>query len=317
MKSLPDWKKFEIIIAEIQKQLAPQAEVRHNHKIRGKSGSLRQFDVTVSEAVGLIPVTIVIECKHYKRKVTVDKVEAFSRKIRDVGASCGVMITTTDFDSGAKSIAQQDGIILLSYREAKEEDWAKLVGPGAWLTFVARGGDFEMARIEFDDDGQEDVPISGDEQVFLSGDGDDKYRPIGTVEQIFLNLPVTVQPEIPIGPVEGRVELLLPLFLDVAGKWKRIKSFHFKMKIVAKAFALNLRLAGGSVLEDVPSGRTRVVHAVSEGFDWAEVLRTQLGTELTEEQFQQLKDAPGIEFPVIDLTEAKQYFRVVLTHKQK
>ncbi len=38
----PDWKKLEQVIGEVQKFLAPKAEVRRNHRIKGRSGRMRQ-----------------------------------------------------------------------------------------------------------------------------------------------------------------------------------------------------------------------------------------------------------------------------------
>jgi hypothetical protein len=52
----PKWKQFETIIADIHQQLAPDAVVRHNHRIVGKSGRKRQLDVTVSQNIGDYPM---------------------------------------------------------------------------------------------------------------------------------------------------------------------------------------------------------------------------------------------------------------------
>jgi hypothetical protein len=50
--------------------------------------------------------------------VGIEKVEAFVTKLRDVGASQGVMVSNTGFDAGAKAIAKDNLVTLLSYRQA-------------------------------------------------------------------------------------------------------------------------------------------------------------------------------------------------------
>src|SRR5215213_6471237 len=114
-ESLKKWEEFETLIAELQAQTAPNADVQHNQRVKGRSGRFRQLDITLSQKVGLYPVFIVIECKHYRRRVGIEKVEAFVTKLRDVGASHGVMISNTGFDEGAKSIAKDNLVTLLSY----------------------------------------------------------------------------------------------------------------------------------------------------------------------------------------------------------
>src|SRR5436309_728 len=84
--SLSEWKDFELLLAELQQQTAPDAHVQHNQRIKGRSGRVRQLDITISQNVGLYPVLVVIECKRHKRRVGMDKVESFVTKLRDVGA---------------------------------------------------------------------------------------------------------------------------------------------------------------------------------------------------------------------------------------
>lgn len=55
-------------------------------------------------------VLVVIECKHYKSKVSVDDVEEFHSKIDDIGAHKGIMITTLGYQAGSKKAALGRGI---------------------------------------------------------------------------------------------------------------------------------------------------------------------------------------------------------------
>jgi len=70
-----NWKLFEKIVAAIHYAESRGAKVVWNDKINGK-----QFDVTVRFQHGLRDYLTVIECKDYKKPVSVDKVEAFVTK---------------------------------------------------------------------------------------------------------------------------------------------------------------------------------------------------------------------------------------------
>lgn len=53
MDKLPEWEKFEILVADVQKTLAPQASVNKNEKIYGKrSNTYRKIDIVVRQKVG-------------------------------------------------------------------------------------------------------------------------------------------------------------------------------------------------------------------------------------------------------------------------
>jgi hypothetical protein len=63
---------LEILVAKIQKLLAPNAEVLHDVKLRGrKSNRMRQIDVLVRDRVGQYEILIIIDCKDYQRPVSV------------------------------------------------------------------------------------------------------------------------------------------------------------------------------------------------------------------------------------------------------
>ena len=149
----PDWKILEEVVAKIQRYLLPDADVRHNHRVKGKSGRRRQLDVTVSYKIAGVPIFVVFECKRRnKRPVPMEEVEKFAGTLRDVremqvGATVGVMVSRTGFDAGAKAIARQEQVALRNYRETDETDWAKLIAKGAWLTFYEPDFNVEQAQV--------------------------------------------------------------------------------------------------------------------------------------------------------------------------
>ena len=100
-----DPRDLEILVAKIQKQLAPEAEVLHDVKLDGrKSKTKRQVDVLVREKIGQYEIQIIIDCKDYARRVDVKGVEAFSGLLSDVGAQKGVLVAPKGFTETAKTL---------------------------------------------------------------------------------------------------------------------------------------------------------------------------------------------------------------------
>lgn len=72
----PEWLQLETLIADIQQQLAPGAKVTHNATLPGyDSETNRQIDVLVEQSIGQFSMSIVIDCKDYKKPVDVKGVE--------------------------------------------------------------------------------------------------------------------------------------------------------------------------------------------------------------------------------------------------
>ena len=68
-KTSPPWRELEKTVAEIHRQLAPDAEVEHDIKVVGRSGRKRQLDVRITSKIGPYPVNIVLECRKTGRRV--------------------------------------------------------------------------------------------------------------------------------------------------------------------------------------------------------------------------------------------------------
>jgi len=116
-----DWKKFERLVAAIHHTETQGATVVWNDSING-----RQFDVTLRFKVGLHDYLTVIECKDYKTKVPVEKIDAFVTKARDVNANKAVFVTSNGYQSGCFAVAARHGIKLLTLNEKVEFDISKI-----------------------------------------------------------------------------------------------------------------------------------------------------------------------------------------------
>lgn len=116
-----DWKEFERLVAAIHRVETQGADVRWNEVING-----RQFDITLRFKLGLHDYLTVIECKKYKRKVPVEKIDAFATKARDVNANKAVFVSSNEFQSGCIPVAQRHGIKLLTVNKKIEIDTSRL-----------------------------------------------------------------------------------------------------------------------------------------------------------------------------------------------
>ena len=84
-------------------------------KYLGKSGHHHSIDVSVEfELVGL-KFIVLIECKHYKRRVGIDDLLEFAARLDDVGAHKGIVVTPMGFQEGAIKTAQAKGIALVKF----------------------------------------------------------------------------------------------------------------------------------------------------------------------------------------------------------
>lgn len=96
------WERYEFSVHEMLAALDPHAEVRHNEYVEGRlSRRLRQVDVFVRGAVAGIEITIIVECKRYRRPVAIGDVDQFIGKLLDLSADRGVLYSYSGFTSGA------------------------------------------------------------------------------------------------------------------------------------------------------------------------------------------------------------------------
>ena len=99
----PEWQQLELLIAEIQKDLAPGATITHNATLWGHdSETNRQIDVLVEQQIGQFPMRIIFDCKDYKVPVDVKGVDGFISMVRDVRAHQGCLVSAKGFTASAK-----------------------------------------------------------------------------------------------------------------------------------------------------------------------------------------------------------------------
>jgi Restriction endonuclease len=96
------WERYELSVHEMLAVLDQQSEVEHNKYVEGRlSKRPRQVDVLVRGAVVGIDITVVVECKHYRRPVAIGDIDQFIGKLLDIGADRGVLYSYSGFTNGA------------------------------------------------------------------------------------------------------------------------------------------------------------------------------------------------------------------------
>lgn len=124
MSKQREWQKFESLVADIQRTLAPQAKIRKKEKILGKrSKTLREIDISLRQKVGQYNVFVAMDCKDYKRPVNVKDIEAFIGLIKDVGANKGAIVSASGFTQAARTRATDAGIDIYRLVDAEKHDW--------------------------------------------------------------------------------------------------------------------------------------------------------------------------------------------------
>lgn len=105
---------FERVVAEIQAQFDPSAQITHNEHLTDRLGQSRQFDVVIRGTVAGHQVLGVIECKDLSRKVGTPEVDAFVTKASDVNANLRILISKNGFSGPALEKCKHYGIRALS-----------------------------------------------------------------------------------------------------------------------------------------------------------------------------------------------------------
>lgn len=119
----PKWQKFEEFVASLQSSSTPDAVVKLDDKIKGKSGVVRQIDVSVRYRLGQFDLLIIIDCKDWKTRVDINDVGSFIDVVEDVEANKGAIVCNAGFTTGAKKRATEKGIDLLLAVDAENMDW--------------------------------------------------------------------------------------------------------------------------------------------------------------------------------------------------
>jgi len=111
-------------------------DVRHNVKMRGRSGVEHQIDVYAEYRASLHVSKVIVECKSYDKPIDKDVVMKLIHEVDDLGVDKGVLITTSYFTPDAISTAQGYNIELWDGVKLKELLGEASIEEGKVLTDV-------------------------------------------------------------------------------------------------------------------------------------------------------------------------------------
>lgn len=94
-RTTPAWRQFELDVVKTIQNLDPAAVVLHDQRVNGHySGTERQLDAVAKKSIAGASIELVIECKQYKRKLGIGKIDEFVGKLIDLGCSHGILYAT-------------------------------------------------------------------------------------------------------------------------------------------------------------------------------------------------------------------------------
>ncbi|MBD9478868.1 restriction endonuclease [Pseudoxanthomonas sp. PXM02] len=113
-------------------------ESKHLEKFSASDGDY-EIDVTARfNALGA-NFLVLVECKHHKRKIERQDVQVLDARIRSMNAHKGMIFSTSGFQAGAISYADEHGIALVRLVDGKSNWFTKSYGsevpPPPWVRF--------------------------------------------------------------------------------------------------------------------------------------------------------------------------------------
>jgi hypothetical protein len=221
-------KPYERLIQEIYSDIlrlegVNNIEVRHDVSLPGRSGSMHQIDVFWEFELAGIRHKVVIQAKDWSSAVDQGEVLKFAAVLDDIpGQPRGIMVARSGFQSGARTIATSEGIVLYELRAPKDSDFEGRVKriDIQLNTFVP---EFRGFSFILDERYNKSNNINGtcggraDQVFFLDEDG----QPI---ESIHVAMQKLVTPAFSIFDWEPReVTFAAPTFVSVTGSDKPAK----------------------------------------------------------------------------------------------
>ena len=112
-----EFEKHSLRVLTEQLQNIENCVFQHDKIIEVDDGNYQIDGYIEFELMGIKYKTLV-ECKHYKTSISREKVAVLYDKIRACGASKGVLVSSSNFQSGAVQYATKHGIALIQLTDA-------------------------------------------------------------------------------------------------------------------------------------------------------------------------------------------------------
>jgi len=115
-----DFEKYSLQILLQQVKHLNDYKVQHNKIIEVDDGNY-QIDGYIEFNLMGVTYKTIVECKHYKSSISREKIQVLYDKIRACGANKGILISSSNFQSGAIEYASKHGIALIQLTDAGEQ----------------------------------------------------------------------------------------------------------------------------------------------------------------------------------------------------
>ena len=112
-----DFEKYALQVLESKTRGLENVKFVHNTVVEAYDGNYQLDGYIEFEVMGVLYKTIV-ECKHYKYPISREIIQKVYDNLRAIGAHKGIVISTSNFQSGAITYAKSHGIALIQLTEA-------------------------------------------------------------------------------------------------------------------------------------------------------------------------------------------------------
>ena len=120
---------YDILKVYAEEEGLKDFTITHNKRIETHDGTY-QIDVYAEFTALNSKFKVLCECKQYTSSVSREKVAVLHDKIKSIGAHKGILLATSDFQSGAIQYAQAHGIALIKVEDHTLENHSFSNGSG-------------------------------------------------------------------------------------------------------------------------------------------------------------------------------------------
>ncbi len=129
---MEEWRKFERMVASIERALAPYGAIvkSPDHIPDVISLNLREVDASIRFQVGSTPILITVECRRRSASQDVTWIEQLVSKKENIGANATIAVSSTGFSAGALDMAKRKGIetrTLTDVTGGEAASWVKTI----------------------------------------------------------------------------------------------------------------------------------------------------------------------------------------------
>jgi hypothetical protein len=166
-------KQFQLVVADVVRQMDPNANVREGQWVKGPDGA-RELDVVVEGTIEGVVRRIQIECRDYgmrRRRIGIGAIDALESKHRDLKIDASLMCSNIGFSDDAVRKAKRVGIGLIGvlrqhdprirYRVFDEFYTRVIPGvPVGDIRIVSAGVAQQLTGVKFEDFAYGGIPVS-------------------------------------------------------------------------------------------------------------------------------------------------------------